>query len=113
MQVSLTRKQLVAMGLSEYMSMKLTKNLQPIGRKGRAYLYSLHELRFNLYIPATKAAKAKLAVVEAKLTEIWNQAIESQLIQANAARQAADNLVNKLQGKPPANNLIYANFVSP
>lgn len=70
--MGITRKQLKNFGATEYLVQRITRTLQPVGKRGRAYEYKteqvLRAIRYLIYAPQNReTTKATLADLEVKV----------------------------------------------
>lgn len=90
--MGIIRKQLNNFGATPYLSSRLTKGLEPIGRQGRAYEYNtkqvLQSIRNLMASPKTrKTTKAVLARLEGKVSSLVENTTNDERLRA--AMQAA------------------------
>lgn len=73
--MGITRKQLKNFGATEYLVQRITRTLQPVGKRGRAYEYKIEQVirAIRYLIDAAKnreTTKATLAYLEVKLSNM-------------------------------------------
>ena len=130
----ITRKQLKEFGASDYLARCLTKDLQPVGRRGRAYLYSRDQvldvicrrmnaprIRQTTKIVLTQLEIEVSKVVEDAITDNRLLAAIQEATEANArfeqtarsSRQVAEDFQaykekHQLQLNPQNNIVVFA-----
>ncbi|MGB7439708.1 MAG: hypothetical protein WA919_01455 [Coleofasciculaceae cyanobacterium] len=93
--MGITRKQLKDFGATEYLVQRITRTLQPVGKRGRAYEYKtqqvLRAIRYLIYAPQNReTTKATLAHLEVKIESLVEKTIPNECLleviqRANAA----------------------------
>ena len=92
--MTITRKQLKEFGASDYLARCLTRDLQPVGRRGRAYLYSrdqvLDAIRKRMNTPRIRqATKIVLTQLEVEVSGVVEDAVTDERLLA-AIQEAAE-----------------------